>query len=247
MATHLFAALLTLLNLTSTTASKPIAEPRIVGGLPVSADDYPWMVSLKALLFYEGFQYTIGPFCGASLIALSPPTILTAAHCVDGDSFVTDDDGVSSMFFRSLGGYLPVTLQADINRTDPDEFVGSFETLNWTAAQMTIHPEWNGSDIATGFDIALIAVDDGQSIASLSDDDLPRIPSATLAGNEACCEVDDHLDAIGYGLNHSNGTGTDTLEHTTVHFVDVEECMDTILASMNVSTTFEIDNRVVCA
>merc|ERR1719203_2266673 len=128
MATHLFAALLTLLNLTSTTASKPIAEPRIVGGLPVSADDYPWMVSLKALLFYEGFQYTIGPFCGASLIALSPPTILTAAHCVDGDSFVTDDDGVSSMFFGfdySPSGYLPVTLQADINRTDPDEFVDS--------------------------------------------------------------------------------------------------------------------------
>merc|ERR1712083_192724 len=48
------------------------------------------------------------------------------------------------------------------------------------------------------------------------------------------------------GLNHSNGTGTDTLEHTTLEFVDVDDCMLTLLGSYW-ANVYNMDNKVVCA
>ena len=228
----------------SSAPAKPNA--RIVGGVPVSANHYPWMVALRSIVHYNGFGNDFGPTCGASLIDIDPPTIVTAAHCVDESVFQTDDDDQSYEYWGEYG-WLPVTHIADINRTDADEFIDgdSFQRLNWTASMMTIHPKWNTSEIAYGYDIALIVVDDGQKL-NFSEDDLPRIPMTPLPGNMACCDDGEHLEAIGYGNNHSNGTATDTLEHTSLHFVEVEECGEILLGSYYASL-YEMDNKMVCA
>ena len=237
------------LTIISSVLSVPLKpEERIVGGVPVSANKYPWMVALRSIVHYSNYGIDFGPACGASLIAIDPPTILTAAHCVDESVFWTDNETDQSYEDWGQYGWLPVTHIADINRTDADEILDgedSFQRLNWTASMMTIHPNWNGSEIFYGYDIAIIVVDDGQKL-NFSEDDLPRIPSTPLSSDVACCEDGEHLEAIGYGLNHSNGTATDTLEHTSLHFVEVEECGEILLGSYYASL-YEMDNKMVCA
>nr|ATL73451.1 lens protein 7 [Thermonectus marmoratus] len=52
---------------------RPRLDGRIVGGKPVSIEDFPYQLSL---------QYGRSHICGASIIA--PNWVLTASHCVDG-------------------------------------------------------------------------------------------------------------------------------------------------------------------
>ncbi len=65
----------------TTKESQTIVEPRIVGGDTAASGDYPWMVGLLDRATSDRFQ---AQYCGASLI--HPYWVLTAAHCVDGDS-----------------------------------------------------------------------------------------------------------------------------------------------------------------
>ncbi len=69
---RLLAAVLALIVITVTPAH---AEPRVVGGAPVTnADEVPWMVALTTS---SGYQ-----FCGGALVAAD--LVATAAHCVYG-------------------------------------------------------------------------------------------------------------------------------------------------------------------
>ncbi len=62
----------------------PAATPRIIGGHPVTIQDYPWQVGLllsPAIQPGNGFDRQI---CGGTLVA--PTLVVTAAHCVaDGN------------------------------------------------------------------------------------------------------------------------------------------------------------------
>jgi len=57
----------------------PLSKRRIIGGIPAVTDQYPWQVALFSNL------YSSSPFCGGSL--LSSDTVLTAAHCVQYNSY----------------------------------------------------------------------------------------------------------------------------------------------------------------
>lgn len=62
----------------ATAAGRP-GGPEVVGGQPAAPDEYPFMVGLLHRNVINPFQ---AQFCGGSLI--SPDTVLTAAHCVEG-------------------------------------------------------------------------------------------------------------------------------------------------------------------
>ena len=221
-------------------------EPRIVNGVPIEASSYPWMVSLRQAIdltavysfynltaLYSFFNLTINDtmyessFCGGSLIQLSPPIVLTAAHCVEDLSF---NDTSGTFEFHLWNFTLPMYLYADINRTYPLNETGeSYQTLQITNESMIhIHEKYDTSDIANGYDIALLIFDDGQVITGLFEEDLPSLVHS-LDDDEACCTHGDKLDVIGYGLDEDNGTETDTLEHTMMHYVGMSQCQAIII------------------
>ena len=154
-------------------------EERIVNGIPISADSYPWMVSLRYQadnVAVEGTNYTVTlpHFCGASLIELSPPIVMTAAHCIDGFGYHSD-----GRITESLDPSSPViAIVLDLNRTREQRDASAveagtspspspaYETLYVYDSNMVyIHYGWNGSDLTGGNDIALFIIDDNQTIS----------------------------------------------------------------------------------
>merc|ERR1719204_2126915 len=105
-------------------------------------------------------------FCGASLINVDPPIIMTAAHCIDAFTYNESE----STFMYHEGNYtLKTQLFADLNRTYPDDEVDgdSYQTLAITdPASLIQHPWWiaTGNSLMDGADIALIVLDDSQSV-----------------------------------------------------------------------------------
>lgn len=71
--------------------------PRIIGGTPATAGSWPWMA---ALVHTYSPNNNSGQFCGGSLIA--PNWILTAGHCMTGESVETFEVIVNSTRLESL-------------------------------------------------------------------------------------------------------------------------------------------------
>jgi secreted trypsin-like serine protease len=118
-AAKLFA--LTLLILASFSFSA-VAQQKVVGGVDVDIKNYPWQVALTSSPTGSGF-------CGGSIIGDS--WVLTAAHCVNGDS--------------------PSNLYIRVGSSDPFASGGDSYSVN----QIIVHPSYSGNS----YDFALVEID----------------------------------------------------------------------------------------
>ena len=198
-------------------------DGRVVNGLPISADEYPWMVSLRNQVLIDSTLYE-GSICGASLIDVSPIIILTAAHCLDSyiynstDMTIRDDDNYVNYLF------------ADINRTYPEMDVANdtYYSFPIDLENIYLHPGWNATEafqLYFGYDIALIILDDVNETQSDFDEKFePLLPTLLQSNNyddnTQCCEPNEELTAIGYGRIYTDGPGSQILRTTTLKYVD---------------------------
>ena len=139
MSRHVFAALLLVFALLSTTLAAADRTVRIVGGTEVPDSRYPWM----AAIYFRFADNRFLPGCGGSL--LSERWIVSAAHCfvnggvpadpnnvafLLGATDLTSDDGVFSVVSRIIihPEYNPNTQENDIALLELPEPVG-FEPI----------------------------------------------------------------------------------------------------------------------
>ena len=195
-------------------------EGRIVNGIPISANKYPWIVSLRRAHYINGSFYFTGHGCGGSLIQTSPPIIMSAAHCFDG-LIESDDGSIHSEYGRTY-------ILCDVNRTHPHphEVSGDIYQTHYISKYRMIHmhPKWNTTKFWAGYDIALLINPRWKNwTLDYGNDSLPLIPKQ-LDSRKPCCAVDEELLVIGYGANVTNGTGSYSLEIGTVCYVDQRDC-----------------------
>lgn len=214
-------------------------ESRIVNGLPIEASKFPWMVSLRSDLYH---------FCGASLINIDPIVMLSAAHCLD--SFRYDETLDSVVFWEGNNDTFQTELFADLNRTYPgpgDDVEGDrYQTLFITdISSIILHPSWTG-DVKFGYDVALIILDDSQTVNGISTAMLPTLPEFQLDGDVACCADGEALTAIGYGLNSTLTDITETLEETTLNFLSLTECSEMTMDALGIRFSDFFDESLLC-
>jgi secreted trypsin-like serine protease len=109
-------------------AAAQAKSPRIVGGTTAAAGDWPWIVALV----YKSQTAYDGQFCAGALI--HPRWILTAAHCVNGETIHT---------FDVLFGRQKLTK------------IGSGEWVN--VQRIVSHPGFNS--LTVEFDLALLELE----------------------------------------------------------------------------------------
>lgn len=103
-------------------------KPRIIGGAPAPIGAYPWQVSLGV----ANLPASIGHFCGGSV--LDSNWVVTAAHCVDGNTQSSAIQVIYGTNFLGQGGTV-----ANVER-------------------IIIHDSWNPSSF--DYDIALLRITD---------------------------------------------------------------------------------------
>ena len=140
------AGLVTAIAATSAVGMTP--QTRIVGGETAPKGAAPWMV---------GLQNTNGghrPFCGASLIA--PTWVLTAAHCLEGES--------ANNLETIVGGYKLSSKDGEIIK----------------AKRIIIHPNYDSD--ATDNDIALVELTRASSapvVKAANNNNMAQIPAGS--------------------------------------------------------------------
>eukprot|EP00485_Elphidium_margaritaceum_P002858 CAMPEP_0202698612 /NCGR_PEP_ID=MMETSP1385-20130828/11875_1 /ASSEMBLY_ACC=CAM_ASM_000861 /TAXON_ID=933848 /ORGANISM="Elphidium margaritaceum" /LENGTH=651 /DNA_ID=CAMNT_0049355365 /DNA_START=51 /DNA_END=2009 /DNA_ORIENTATION=- len=225
-------------------------DPRIINGVDLSANEYPWVASLRVAQLNQLVQQSV---CTGSLIQVHPPIILTAAHCFKSDDhevYYNATDGTirhSSFQYNGTSNTTTTTtviieLFVDINRTytyDASEPQDSFVELQFAdLSEVYIHEEYNLSDPEAPTinvnDIALIIFKDynGTELDDFADL-LPTLPTQQLAGEDPCCQIDEQLVSIGYGHVDNESSLADQLQSTEVENTSPLTCYFAALDMLN--------------
>jgi secreted trypsin-like serine protease len=166
---------------------------RIVGGEETSPYTYPWLVALVD-------QYTTDPFCAGFII--SPNTILTAAHCLNG---------------RNLNQVHILARVHDLRRFNGDRYL---------IDRWLIHPEYRFNDSIHLNDIAIIKI--RQSFAyNVQPCCLPATQASIYPRGQTTAVVSGwgKLDA------KPNSRNSPTLQHVAIPIVDEKnvKCRESIV------------------
>eukprot|EP01083_Nonionella_stella_P164040 541712_1 len=173
---------------------------RIVNGIPSRASQFPYIASLS-IAFGGSSSF---PRCGGSILRKHYPAIvLTAAHCLMNDH----------------GHKYPISVDLYRDDVHPEQPGDSGQYTHWTSLYTVAHAHFN----ATTFDndIGLVFLD-----ANLTNyDQYDEVSIANnITYNKTCCHDKERLTIIGYGYSTHGGAVTDTLEYTTVSFMNRSQC-----------------------
>ncbi|PAR40646.1 serine protease [Vibrio metoecus] len=180
--------------LLTTRVSAVDISPYIVNGTNANVANYPSFASLA--IYISPYQYSSGTYCGATV--LNSRYILTAAHCIYGDSYAmlytvaipqlqdeNDYPNGNIQFARGAEFYYP------------DNYV-------------------NSSSVYWPNDIAIIKLESDLNVSNFV-----GVLNSTINGNY---DVNGVYKAVGHGNVYSNVAGGTQLLETTLTFVPFSTC-----------------------
>jgi hypothetical protein len=200
------------------TATTGSVSPNIVGGTPVNASDYPWIVGVETyfLVFDEnGTPEEWISTCTGTII--SSTKILTAGHCTVDFAF----------------GATVVTAGANVLDTDPPAGFVDYVASAWT------DQSFNYAQFITG---AAPAPVDDVSVLTLQQP-LPSVytPIALQAqGDQSAYAAGTEATAVGYGVTSTNTEDSGTLRAVTIPVQDDATCAAAMGSGYDA-------NRMTCA
>jgi len=198
--------------------SVPQSPQQIVGGTPATAEQFPFIVSLR--------HYTDVHLCGGSILRKQyPAMILTAAHCTG-----------------SLRPYYLMTVRLYSSDQDAPFDAVSNNYYDATMSRRPVnHPQYNDRTFYN--DVAVIWLEDDLSgIDRLSEVQIRRNILNLGSGDECCAAgYGDALQVIGYGDTSEGGEISDTLEYVDVTYVPRSSCR----AELGVSSIGDTENCAI--
>ncbi|XP_007908571.1 chymotrypsin-like elastase family member 1 [Callorhinchus milii] len=164
---------------------------RVIGGQEAVPHSWKWQISLQVTYDSNptGFWHT----CGGTIIHYL--YVMTAAHCVDSPS--------GKIYRVGFGEH-------DLSVDEGTEYYLDVESIH-------VHPYWNPSSLASGYDIALLKLKDPVYDNSYVEIAILPVEGQILPSQSECY-------ITGWGLTSPNGSGATRLQQAGLSVVSYEIC-----------------------